>query len=293
MISLLLSILSSTVILIIFKVIEKQKIDILPPIVINYITASVLGFYISGLHTSSIISAVSPWFTFSIIIGILLIVNFFLLGNSVQKAGIAITTVSAKMSFVLPVLFSLLYDVNDKFSASKGILLLFAMVSVIMAIYQDNKENRKTGSVLFPILIFSGLGSVDSLVKYCQYHFISNSESSSLFSAFNFSIAGIVGLFLLFLNRLLQKSLLKSKVWLIGIILGAANFGSMYFLINALNELKFNNSLVFGINNIGIVLTSVIVAYIIYKERFSRINWTGLVLSVLVLLGMIKVFMEL
>jgi hypothetical protein len=106
MISLLLSIVSSTIILIIFKIIERQKVDIFPPIVVNYIAASALGFTINRTSSSVSIETVTPWILISIVIGIMLIGNFYLIGNSTQKAGIGITTVAAKMSFVLPVLYS-------------------------------------------------------------------------------------------------------------------------------------------------------------------------------------------
>lgn len=290
MISLILSILSSTIILIVFKVIEKQKMDIFPPIVVNYIAASILGFSMNASATPSHFQTLPPWLIFSAIIGVLLIVNFYFIGNSTQKAGIAITTVSAKMSFVLPVLFSLFFDSNDIFNASKGILILLAMVSVILVIFPDKYKADKSGSILYPVLLFFGLGILDSLLKYCQYHFITNPESSSIFSAVNFSVAGVIGLLILLFSKKNQKAIINVKVWVIGIILGVANFGSMYFLINALNALKFDNSLVFGINNIGIIVISVIVGYIIYKERFSRINWIGLLLSLLVLIGMIRIF---
>ncbi len=290
MLSLLLSILSSTVILIVFKIVEKQKIEIFPTIIVNYIAASILGFSINGTAATTQMGGIGLWIGFSVIIGIMLIVNFYFIGNSTQKAGIAITTVSAKMSFVLPVLFSLLFDVNDLFNPTKGLLIFFAMLSVFLVIYPDKFNTSRSGSILYPVLIFFGLGLLDSLIKYCQYNFINSPESSSLFSAVNFSVAGIIGLIVLLFSRKHIKSLKLGKVWLIGTILGIANFGSMYFLINALNALKYNNSLVFGINNIGVVVASVIIAYLVYKERFSRINQMGLLLALLVLLGMIKIF---
>jgi len=289
MISLLLSILSSTIILIVFKIIEKQKINLFPPIVINYIAASTLGFSLNGNALNFNTSAVSPWILFSIIIGIMLIGNFYLLGRSTQKAGIGITTVSAKMSFVLPVMFSLIFDINDQINIPKAILIAFAVASVFLVIF-PGQNSKAQGSIIYPSLIFFALGLLDTLVKYCQYHFISTPEKSSLFSAINFSIAGIIGVLLILSSKKNLLELKHAKVWLIGTILGIANFGSMYFLINALNALKFNNSLVFGINNIGIVVLSVIIAFVVYKERFSKTNWIGLLLALIVLIGMIRIF---
>lgn len=291
MISLLLSILSSTVILILFKVIEKQKLDIFPPIVVNYIAATTFGFSINNTTTEISFSIIQPWIIFTLIIGVMLIGNFYLIGNSTQKAGIGITTVSAKMSFVLPVLYSLLFDINDEINIKKSILILLALTSVVFVIFPNKYESKRSDSIFYPIIIFFGLGVLDALVKYCQHHFINTPESSALFSALNFGVAAIIGVAILFISKNHIKSIFNIKVWLVGTVLGIANFGSMYFLINALNALKFNNSLVFGINNIGVVLASVVIAILIFKERFSKINWIGLILSLIVLIGMIKVFL--
>lgn len=291
MISLILSILSSTIILLIFKLLEKQKIDIFPPIVLNYVMASVLGFAISDKGPAVVLDGVPIWMFFSLIIGILLIGNFYLIGSSTQRAGIAVTTIAAKMSFVLPVLFSLMYDVNDVFNLSKGLQLFFAMVAVFLVVYPEKYTPRNLSSVLLPILIFFGLGILDTLIKYCQYHYIHNADQSSVFSAYNFTIAGIIGLTIFAFSQKVQKTLKNYKAWLFGIGLGAVNFGSMYFLINALNELKFDNSLVFGINNIGTIGMSVLMAFVVFKERFSKINWIGFVLAVIVLFTMLNIFM--
>lgn len=290
MIDLLLSIASSTIILLLFKIIEKQKLEIFPPIVINYFMAATLGFVLNGSNPAVILSDLPAWFYFSLVIGVLLIVNFFFIGTSTQKAGIAVTTVSAKMSFVLPVLYSLLFDVNDVFNLWKGVLIILAMLSVFLVVHPDKEKVRSSGLILYPILIFIGLGLLDSLIKYCQYHYITNPESSSVFSGVNFSIAGIIGILLLLFNKKHRSSIVNAKVILIGAALGTANFGSMYFLINALNTLKYDNSLVFGINNIGIVALSVFMAILFFKEKYSRINWIGLIISVLVLAGMIRIF---
>jgi drug/metabolite transporter (DMT)-like permease len=287
MLSLLLSILSSTAILWIFKLIEREKIALLPPIIVNYLVGSVLGFIISGSQTATYFQETPPWVIYSLL---MLIGNFYLIGRSTQKAGVAVTSIAAKMSFVLPVLFSLFYDRNDYFSNAKIILLLLAVISMILVVFPRKAQQVDAKNILLPVALFFGLGVLDSIIKYCQYHYINNPESSSVFSAFNFSVAGIIGIGILFTNKTYRTDLKKLKVWFLGALLGIANFGSMYFLINALNDLKFNNSMVFGINNLGIILFAVLLGMLLFKERFTRINWVGFILSLLVLLGMIRLF---
>lgn len=290
MISLLLSILSSTIILLIFKLMERFKISVFPPIVINYIIATFLGFSISSTTFSSVVSNPPDWIWLCVVIGILLIVNFNFIGLSTRNAGIAVTTVASKMSFVIPVIFSLTYDVNDEITTAKIIQLVLAMVAVFMVVYQDGDKKDVRMHIVFPILIFVGLGVLDSMVKYGQYNYVKDTETSSVFSALNFMIAGIIGVVIAIANRKYLKEIIRFKVIIAGTILGIANFGSMYFLINALNDLHINNSLVFGINNLGVVGASILMAFIFFKERFSKINWIGLSVAVTVLILMIKYF---
>jgi uncharacterized membrane protein len=73
---------------------------------------------------------------------------------------------------------------------------------------------------------------------------------------------------------------LKPKTLLSGVLMGLANFGSLYFLINALNELSLNNSIVFALNNTGVVLMSVIIALSLFRERISIVNKVGIALSI-------------
>jgi multidrug transporter EmrE-like cation transporter len=40
-----------------------------------------------------------------------------------------------------------------------------------------------------------------------------------------------------------------------------------------------DGSVVFGINNLGIIALSVIIGLIVFKEKFLKINWVGIIIS--------------
>ncbi len=289
MLQLLLSILSSTLILILFKWMEKKELPLIGPIVVNYFMAAVLGFVLSDEALVPGQVQEQPWFYFAILIGILLIANFYLIGTSTQKSGITITSIASKMSFVLPVSFSLFYDKGDIFSPQKLLLLLLACVAVVFVVLTPKIHRAKRRVSLLPLAIFVGLGLLDSLVKYCQYTFIHTASDSAVFSAFNFFFAALVGILVLVLRPAYLKLFTRPYTWIAGLLLGTVNFGSMYFFINALNAIESNSSLVFGINNVGVVALSVFVAVILYKERYTRLNWLGVALAIAVLLMMMVI----
>ncbi len=287
MLYLFLSILSSIAILIIFKVIGKYNIKVIQPIIINYFVASILGFLSAGLTLKEIIEIPTDWILPGVFIGSLYVFTFFLIGYSTKKAGMALTTIASKMSFVFPMFFSILIDSNDNYSNTKFILLLMAILAVFLSVY---KKKTKTIDSLFiillPFILFVLMGIADSLVKFAQNSFVKNESQSSIFSFLIFSFAAIWGLILIIFQKD-KKEIIQSKVLITGLILGICNFGSLYFFINALNSLTFNNSLVIALNNMGVVLFSIIIALTLFKEKITKLNKAGIAFTIITFIAII------
>jgi len=287
MIYLLLCIISNAGIMVVFKIAGNMKLDTLRIIVINYFTAAILGFIIGGLPERSDFNA--EWMPMAVTIGILFIVVFFLIALSTQRAGMAVTSVAAKMSVVIPITFSLFYF-NEPISALKITGILLALTSVFMTTYNRDKTNKKRILVvLLPIIIFFSAGFIDSLIKYTQEVHIAD-RSTVMFSSILFSISAIMGV----IFSLFRKGFLKTEkllqIILAGIILGIVNFFSLYGIIMALESNVFDSSIVFGINNMGIVVLSVIIALIFFSEKLSNLNKAGIVLSILTIVFLSYLF---
>ncbi len=283
MIFLVLSILSSSSLFVIFKILERYNIKTFDAIIINYIIASILGFSISQYDPSIFPLYENPWFPYAIIIGILFIIGFILIGESSQKVGIAITTVASKMSVIIPISFSILYDPFDMLTNLKALGILLALTAVFLTIYRKRKIDFDPKNLIFPIVLFFGMGIIDSIIKFAQFKYIDNG-SSTLFSAVLFSMAGIIGLSINLIRKNKFRTLFYPKTLLWGSLLGIGNYGSIYFLILALNQkteggIPIDGSAVFGINNIGIVGLSVIIGLLAFKEKLTFVNWIGVVLS--------------
>lgn len=284
---LLLCILSSTAIFVTFKTINRFQIPAFPVIVINYLTATLLGFliYTGDKGLSSIPG--SPWLPISIIIGIMFILMFFLVAYSTRKAGITVTTVASKMSVIFPIIFSLIIDPTDQMSMIKAIAVVLALGGVILTVYKSDRELPEKSVIFIPLLLFVGMGLVDSLVKLAQQRYV-NDDETALFSAILFLNAFLSGILVAFFYRKYLPWFLKAKVWAWGLLLGSVNFGSIYFLVRALHYSspsgsKMDSSVIFGANNLSIVALSVLVGLLVFKEKLRLINWIGIVLSALAL----------
>ena len=285
---LLLCILSSTAIFVTFKTIHRFSIPAFPVIVINYLAATVLGFLIYSGDTSLASIPGSVWLPISILIGIMFILMFFLVAFSTRKAGISVTTVASKMSVIFPIVFSLLIDPDDQLTMIKAAAVIIALGGVVLTVYKPGGEHPERSVIFIPLLLFVGMGVVDSLVKLAQQQYVSDGETA-LFSAILFLNAFISGLVATIIYRKHNRYFLKRAVWGWGLLLGVVNFGSIYFLVRALHYnspvgKSMDSSVIFGANNISIVALSVLVGLLIFREKLSYMNWIGIVLSALSLL---------
>lgn len=285
---LLLCILSSTAIFVTFKTINRFRIPAFPVIVINYLVATLLGFLIYTGETQLISIPGSSWLPISILIGIMFILMFFLVAFSTKKAGISVTTVAGKMSVIFPIAFSLIIDPSDQLSMMKSAAIVIALTGVVLTVYKSDGEQLERSAIYIPLLLFVGMGLVDSLVKLAQQQYVSD-EETALFSAILFLNAFISGILAALFHKKDRHFFLKPAVWGWGLLLGSVNFGSIFFLVRALNYTSasgkhLDSSVVFGANNISIVALSVLVGLLVFKEKLRPINWIGVVLSVLALI---------
>ncbi len=275
---LLLSILSSTGIFLIFKLVNLKKIPVFNIILINYFVAVLLGFILdrSSLTITDFFHSKAIWF--SIIIGLLFIIMFFIIGKSSQKAGIAITSVASKMSVVMPISFSILYF-GEILTGTKFIGIILALIAVFFTVYQKPKERKTTKNTFLPVILFFGMGLVDISVKYAQEEFVTP-ETNSFFTAFLFLVSAIFAVIFTFVKKYSLKAYRHGLVWFYGILLGLFNFGSIFFIISALNSNIYPSAIIFGINNTGIVLLSFLLGFLFFKEKLLKINMVGIVLSI-------------
>ncbi|MDI3527254.1 MAG: hypothetical protein PWR03_1437 [Tenuifilum sp.] len=290
---LLLCILSSTGVLITFKLLDRHSINNFSAIIINYITASIAGFFLAGGD----VSAASQLGIFPVMLmlgmGTLFIVMFHFLGRSTKTAGVAITSVAAKMSVIIPILASVLIDPNDKLNIIRTIGIITALFAVVLIVIPPKRETIKPiKRTYLPLIIFLGIGTVDASVKLAQQFFVTN-ELNPIFNAIVFSMACLVGIAILPFNKPAINDFKRIKTWLLGSILGLANFGSMYFMVAALNHTNslgktMEGSILFGINNLGVVLAGTIVGLALFGERPSKTNYAGIALSVIAIAILMK-----
>jgi uncharacterized membrane protein len=96
-----------------------------------------------------------------------------------------------------------------------------------------------------------------------------------------FAVAGTIGTLILLWLLIAGKERFDIRALIAGILIGVPNYFSLWCLVRVLKIHAGNSSSIIPIANMGIVLFSTLVAALFLKERFSKINLIGIVLSVI------------
>ncbi|GLU44481.1 EamA family transporter [Allomuricauda sp. NBRC 101325] len=279
MIALALSVLSSTWIFVVFKLYDVYKVQTLVAIIVNYITACLVGLtlYEGKMDANLIID--SSWVLGPVFMGALFITVFNLMAKTSQVAGVSVASVATKMSLVIPVLLGVfLYKERLSFIEITGIVMALTAVYLVSARGKGLHVDRK--HLLLPILVFLGSGIIDASIKYFEEQHLSDQEIP-IFSSMIFGFAAISGLLFIAFKSNKTQMKLNLKNILGGVALGIPNYFSIYFLIRALRSDLLSSAAVFTINNVAIVMLSTLVGILLFKEKLSAKNWGGVAIAIL------------
>jgi len=280
LLALLFSIISSTLIFIVFKLFDRFQINTLQAIVVNYCVACCCGvFYYQDAVIPNVVSN-KPWFIYALLLGGLFILIFNLMAWTTQRSGLSVVSVATKMSVVIPIVFGLLYY-KESLNLLKLAGILLALVAVYLAsVKQKGSPLRNFNTLILPLLVFLGSGFIDTSLKYLENAYVP-SEEVSLFSATIFGAAATVGILLVAIQLFQKKSSLAIKNVLGGIALGVPNYFSVYFLVQALKIDVLESSGIFTVNNVAIVMFSTAIGIVLFSEKLTSKNWWGISLAVL------------
>jgi len=281
LIYLLLSILSSAIIFVVFRLYKKYGVNTLQAIIVNYFIACIVGFfgYIESVDDLVRIPSES-WFLGTVFLGAMFITVFNLAAITTQRSGLSVVSVATKMSVAIPVLFGIFI-----YNESLGFLKVTGIILALAAVYLSSIKTKKGISIkkenlIFPLLVFVGSGIIDTTINYLENFYVSETDVG-LFSSSIFGIAGIIGTTILIGQAVLGKLKITWKNIAGGIALGIPNYFSIYFLVMALRSPGFENSVIFTLNHVGIVLASTILGIVLFKEVLLKKNWIGIALAVI------------
>lgn len=278
MIYLFLALLSSVFVSIVIKYFGKFNINNFQAITFNYVISlgvSVLLYKGNSLNTGIINET---WFYYAMIIGCGFILMFNLYAFSVKKIGIALSTVSSKMSVIIPVYSGILLF-NDSFNINKIIGFLLTLLAFYLIFKKEKDIPFRKEYFWLPLLLFTTNGFNDTMQNYSQKTFLSNNNSVLLFMIIIFGIALLIGSLIIIFKLFYNKEKIQNKNIIAGFTLGLFNFFGTFFFIKAISA--YQSTFIFPVFNVSLVSLTALVGYFFFKEKLRPVNWFGLLAACL------------
>lgn len=287
MLNIVLSVICGTAVLLIFRLLQNQKVPAFPAIVLNYWVCVVVG----AITQPDILNfgqeeIGTGWLYMAALLGTLFIGGFYATNLTVAHTGITAASIASKNAMVISITAAF-FLYQDAVNALKIAGIILALVAIVLASIRRKEDPKLLGKVLlYPILVFFISGTIEALLKYSQQRLMDASFHTQ-FTSYLFGTAAIWGTLLLSIQFVVNRSRITNLPWgkalWGGLLLGIPNYGSIYFLIGALDKTGWESSMVYPVNNLAIVLSTAITARLFFRERLSPMNILGIVLAILAL----------
>ncbi len=269
-----------------FKVVEFRKLDTLRVLTTNYfiatLTALAMSHYQQPITAFSVSGEALFWpLLLAVFTGILFITNFFVYSKSVHYNGVGISVAAMRISLIIPVLFSILWYLEILTMLQwAGIIMVFITLFLLLPNKKDLlKEPFSAGWLLILIFLFTGVG--DALLKIFEEEF-SGFLLKQQFMAMVFFSALLIGIVTITFQK---KWAFKKQELLMGAVIGIPNLLTAIFLIAALEQLS--GAIVYSAVNVLTVAGATILGIIRWGDRFTKLQWAGIILAVTSILFMI------
>jgi drug/metabolite transporter (DMT)-like permease len=207
------------------------------------------------------------------------------MARTTQLFSVSVATIAAKMSLVIPVIFSLfIFKIESKpFSWINYLGIFMALLAILLSSIKRESIHRHRVFSLFillmPFMVFLFNGFLDTTMNYANNYLLSK-DLQPVFPITIFISAAIIGT----VTLILRKKKLKPRYILGGVYLGIPNYFSVFFLLKGLSEFSNDGAIYFPLLNVGIILFSSLAAMIFLKERLQPVNKFGLILSILAII---------
>lgn len=277
MLYLVLAILFSTGVFVAMRLFERFKLDNHQALMWNYVFAAGTGFLLCKQFDTPAQLVNEPWFGLSLITGFWFIFTYLLMTYSTQRSGVTITSLSSKLSVVLPTLAGIwLFHERLNLMVTIGILLALVALVLVVGGKGNGGEKAKSGWLL-PIFIFFGTGTGDILMKLTEQ--LNKGDNMGFMIAFIYFVALLFGIIIVAYDLIRGNSKWQWRSALGGIVLGVINFFSTFSIYHAMR--CFDNVVLFPIYNIGVVSLTALTGWLLFKEKLTWKNYLGLGIAIL------------
>lgn len=310
MIYLLIAILFGSLFSVVFKLCQQRNIDTSKAILFNYVTASLVAWIPAlWLWARGGEAPVNPlgekWLWMGAIVGFFFYYGFAMMSHSTRLSGVALTTVAARASLVLPVVASWLLLDQPTPAWLPVTLVIVALLLIVVQPSGTMETHRRAW--LFLVLVFFFYGISDFSLKLVQHIVATQHAGDEPLIARNLSaLTGTIFFFALLyslvavvwkhagIRRARRKhpdvelgpqtgtGISSSTSWRevgAGVALGIVNMTCTSCMLRGLNVLP--TDIYFPLYNIGVVIVGTLFGVLLFRERLRPLQYVGLIVAML------------
>ena len=307
MIYLLMAIMSSASIALVFKALGSQGGNRYGVIIGNYLTCIVISLIMTG-GPATIVHAAPVTYLCGAVGGLLFVLGLVFMQSSVAANGATLTSAFGKLGVMVPLAFSfLIFREQPAALQVVGIVIALAALVVINAPAKDSPAKAaanatytpeasdapdakaapapdttaspKTYSFALLALTFLGNGLADSMAKVFEQ--VGPRSDDRVFISLVFIAAAVISAGLALREYRVTGAPITKKELLSGVAVGVPNYFCSFFLLSSLTRLP--SFLVYPIFSTGTIIAVMLVSTILFKERPTKKQLTGIAMILLAL----------
>jgi drug/metabolite transporter (DMT)-like permease len=205
--------------------------------------------------------------------GGLFLLIFYLISTCTRYFGMSMASMFNKSGYMLPLLFSYLVF-SEKPNGFQWAGSILGLGSLALALWENKTESGKK-NYLIPLMVIIGSGIIDTLMLWNERMHFQTEADALIFSTLIFSSAYILGS-IIYIYKYSFHLFLSMHNAAYGALLGIPNFFSIFFLLLAIQHSSIQKSVLFGVNNVGIVFSSIMIGVLVFLEAKNKYQWLGI-----------------
>lgn len=297
MIYLLIAAVCGTLFSIVFKVCQRRGIDTMQAILFNYVTGILVAWiplFVKQLTGGP--AVVNPfaqsWIWLALLQGFFFMSGFIVMALSTRHCGVALTTVAARASLIVPVILSWIILAGPAPQWIPVTLIIAALIIIAFGKRTEKATEKTTEWKAYMLFFFVFLfyGIADFSLKYVQNTVsLHCGDDSTLVSRQLTALTGTIFLMAALLSLLVvlfrpksQKSPFSWRSAAVGALLGLANLACTTCILRSLTILPA--ATFFPLYNIGIVILGTLAGILLFKEKIRPVQYFGLLLAIVAII---------
>jgi len=272
------------------KLLNIKGLNVSQAIITNYVLALALAVFtnLGNLSWSGFAGIFeNDWWYRGIIAGILYFVSMDLMAASTRIAGVAVTTISARASLIVPIIWAFVFY-GESVTGWQWTGIALVIVALVMIFYRKTDRNaplKNTGNnlaaVLMPLGVFITLGIISVSMKSSQHLIGQTGNYDTDYPVFQIllfisALAAAVIYYSLRKGRKIFRFDWKSVTG--GLILGTCNYLVTLGIMHGLRTLP--TSVFYTLYNICVVIIITLAGAMVFREKLGWGKIAGICLAV-------------